>query len=74
MKLVPFIVDDLYCIGVYVKLNRFRSPLFKVLSLLHQFFLLAGRKRKKSKTSNYLISVDATDLSREGESFVGKLR
>uniref|UniRef100_A0A674NCK9 Tubby-like protein n=1 Tax=Takifugu rubripes TaxID=31033 RepID=A0A674NCK9_TAKRU len=37
-------------------------------------FLLAGRKRKKSKTSNYLISVDATDLSREGESFIGKLR
>ncbi|KAL4625004.1 tubby-related protein 3-like isoform X1 [Arapaima gigas] len=37
-------------------------------------FLLAGRKRKKSKTSNYLISVDATDLSREGDSFVGKLR
>uniref|UniRef100_W5NII3 TUB like protein 3 n=1 Tax=Lepisosteus oculatus TaxID=7918 RepID=W5NII3_LEPOC len=37
-------------------------------------FLLAGRKRKKSKTSNYLISVDPTDLSREGESFVGKLR
>ncbi|XP_036432530.1 tubby-related protein 3 isoform X1 [Colossoma macropomum] len=39
-----------------------------------KLFLLAGRKRKKSKTSNYLISVDATDLSREGESFVGKLR
>ncbi|KFV41456.1 Tubby-related protein 3, partial [Gavia stellata] len=37
-------------------------------------FLLAGRKRKKSKTSNYLISVDPTDLSREGESFIGKLR
>ncbi|XP_009082462.1 PREDICTED: tubby-related protein 3 [Acanthisitta chloris] len=37
-------------------------------------FLLAGRKRKKSKTSNYLISVDPTDLSRKGESFVGKLR
>ncbi|XP_069020938.1 tubby-related protein 3 isoform X3 [Embiotoca jacksoni] len=37
-------------------------------------FLLAGRKRKKSKTSNYLISVDATDLSREAESFIGKLR
>ncbi|XP_078004469.1 tubby protein homolog isoform X4 [Phascolarctos cinereus] len=37
-------------------------------------FLLAGRKRKKSKTSNYLISVDPTDLSRGGESFVGKLR
>ncbi|KAG5849175.1 hypothetical protein ANANG_G00107190 [Anguilla anguilla] len=30
-------------------------------------FLLAGRKRKKSKTSNYLISIDPTDLSRGGE-------
>ncbi|XP_062339241.1 tubby-related protein 3 isoform X2 [Osmerus eperlanus] len=39
-----------------------------------RLFLLAGRKRKKSKTSNYLISVDPTDLSREGESFMGKLR
>lgn len=37
-------------------------------------FLLAARKRKKSATSNYLISVDPTDLSRGGESFVGKLR
>jgi len=37
-------------------------------------FLLAGRKRKKSTTSNYLISTDATDLSRGGESFIGKLR
>uniref|UniRef100_A0A3B3Z6E9 Tubby C-terminal domain-containing protein n=1 Tax=Periophthalmus magnuspinnatus TaxID=409849 RepID=A0A3B3Z6E9_9GOBI len=36
-------------------------------------FLLAGRKRKKSATSNYLISIDATDLSRGGENFVGKL-
>ncbi|KAL1110326.1 hypothetical protein AAG570_007859 [Ranatra chinensis] len=37
-------------------------------------FLLAGRKRKKSTTSNYLISTDPTDLSRGGESYVGKLR
>ncbi|XP_018608279.1 tubby protein homolog isoform X1 [Scleropages formosus] len=37
-------------------------------------FLLAGRKRKKSKTSNYLISIDPTNLSRDGESFIGKLR
>ncbi|XP_045387801.1 tubby-related protein 2 [Lemur catta] len=36
--------------------------------------LLAGRKRKRSKTSNYLISVDPTDLSRNGSFFVGKLR
>ncbi|XP_029115133.1 tubby protein homolog [Scleropages formosus] len=37
-------------------------------------FLMAGRKRKKSKTSNYLISVDPTDLSRDTESYIGKLR
>lgn len=37
-------------------------------------FLLAGRKRKKSATSNYLISIDPTDLGRESETFVGKLR
>ncbi|CAF1211583.1 unnamed protein product [Adineta steineri] len=39
-----------------------------------KFFLLAGRKRRRSATSNYLISTDATDLSRDGERFIGKLR
>lgn len=39
-----------------------------------QVFLMAGRKRKKCKTSNYLISIDPTDLSRDTESFIGKLR
>uniref|UniRef100_A0A2K5I2U2 Uncharacterized protein n=1 Tax=Colobus angolensis palliatus TaxID=336983 RepID=A0A2K5I2U2_COLAP len=39
-----------------------------------KIFLLAARKRKKSKTANYLISIDPVDLSREGESYVGKLR
>uniref|UniRef100_A0A8C4ZNT8 Tubby C-terminal domain-containing protein n=1 Tax=Gadus morhua TaxID=8049 RepID=A0A8C4ZNT8_GADMO len=37
-------------------------------------FLMAGRKRKKCKTSNYLISIDPTDLSRETHSYIGKLR
>ncbi|XP_070499516.1 protein king tubby 1 isoform X2 [Chironomus tepperi] len=37
-------------------------------------FLLAGRKRKKSKTSNYVISCDPTDLSRQTDGYVGKLR
>ncbi|XP_052599812.1 tubby-related protein 1 isoform X3 [Peromyscus californicus insignis] len=37
-------------------------------------FLLAGRKRKRSKTANYLISRDPTNLSRGGEDFIGKLR
>ncbi|CAF1036331.1 unnamed protein product [Rotaria magnacalcarata] len=39
-----------------------------------KFFVLAGRKRRRSATSNYLISTDATDLSRDGERFTGKLR
>ncbi|XP_034836406.1 protein king tubby isoform X2 [Maniola hyperantus] len=37
-------------------------------------FLLAGRKRKKSATSNYLISTDPTELLRQADSFAGKLR
>ncbi|CAG5908399.1 unnamed protein product [Menidia menidia] len=37
-------------------------------------FLMAGRKRKKCKTSNYLISTDPTDLSRDTTSYIGKLR
>ncbi|KAJ8264595.1 hypothetical protein GJAV_G00151100, partial [Gymnothorax javanicus] len=37
-------------------------------------FLMAGRKRKKSKTSNYLISVDPTNLARDANCFIGKLR
>lgn len=37
-------------------------------------FHLLGRKRKKSATSNYLISTDPTDLTRNAESFTGKLR
>ncbi|XP_055854730.1 protein king tubby isoform X2 [Episyrphus balteatus] len=39
-----------------------------------KIFLLGGRKRKKSKTSNYIISCDPTDLSRQADGFCGKLR
>eukprot|EP00064_Thunnus_orientalis_P001340 superscaffoldBa00000091_g1343 len=37
-------------------------------------FLMAGRKRKKCKTSNYLISTDLTNLSRDTNCYIGKLR
>uniref|UniRef100_A0A3Q3E1B5 Si:dkey-220f10.4 n=1 Tax=Hippocampus comes TaxID=109280 RepID=A0A3Q3E1B5_HIPCM len=37
-------------------------------------FLMAGRKRKRSKTSNYLISTDPTNLSRDTSCYIGKLR
>jgi len=36
--------------------------------------LLAARKRGQSKSSNYLISLDQDDLSRESGAFFGKLR
>ncbi|XP_068146191.1 protein king tubby [Drosophila tropicalis] len=39
-----------------------------------KIFLLGGRKRKKSKTSNYIVSCDPTDLSRQADGFCGKLR
>ncbi|CAH8465978.1 unnamed protein product [Dicrocoelium dendriticum] len=39
-----------------------------------KYFLLAARRRKRSATSNYIISCDATDLSRSAASFAGKLR
>ncbi|XP_067408300.1 tubby-related protein 2 [Emydura macquarii macquarii] len=39
-----------------------------------KLFLMSGRKRKKSKTSNYLISLDPIDLSRGGDGFIGKVR
>ncbi|GAB6030734.1 hypothetical protein CHUAL_007585 [Chamberlinius hualienensis] len=39
-----------------------------------KIFLLAGRKRKKSVTPNYLITTDPTDLTRHGDAFVGKVR
>jgi len=37
-------------------------------------FLLAARKRKKNKSSNYLLSLDKDDLARESGNFFGKLR
>ncbi|XP_042190730.1 tubby protein isoform X1 [Callorhinchus milii] len=39
-----------------------------------QILLLTAQKRKKSKTSNYVISTDPTDQTKKGAGFVGKLR
>ncbi|XP_021115609.1 tubby-related protein 1 isoform X1 [Heterocephalus glaber] len=47
---------------------------FLHLDAERKLFLLAGRKRKRSKTANYLISSDPTNLSRGGDNFIGKLR
>jgi len=37
-------------------------------------FMLSARKRKKSKTSNYLVSLDEDDTSRNSGNYFGKLR
>jgi tubby-related protein 1 len=37
-------------------------------------FLLAARKRKKQKKSNYLLSLDEEDLGSKGANFFGKLK
>ena len=37
-------------------------------------FILAGRKRPHNKTSNYIMSLDAKDLTRDSPSFVGGLQ
>lgn len=45
------------------------------ISLLStKVFLMAGRKRKKCKTSNYLITTDPTNLSKDTNCYIGKLR
>lgn len=53
------------------------SPNFEHISkhfIISTLSPCTGRKRKKSKTSNYIISCDPTDLSRQADGFVGKLR
>lgn len=72
MALYPYKNTD-FIITFHHSYDSHNSVIELVLLSL-QTFLLAGRKRKKSATSNYLISIDATDLSRGGENFVGKLR
>jgi tubby and related proteins len=37
-------------------------------------FLMCSKKRPNNKTSNYLISMKAGDLSRGGRNYLGKLR
>lgn len=56
------------CFNIFLKLLfSFHYPSTKV-------FLMAGRKRKKCKTSNYLITTDPTNLSKDTNCYIGKLR
>lgn len=37
-------------------------------------FLMSARKRKKSKTHNYILSFDQEDTARQSPNFAGKVR
>lgn len=49
-------------------------PRYQLFLEENKRFLLAARKRKKARTSNYVVSVDLDDLSRGSGNFYGKLR
>lgn len=63
---------------VVVHIDTPRLSMSVLTCVLHcaviKVFLMAGRKRKKCKTSNYLISTDPTNLSRDTNCYIGKLR
>eukprot|EP00698_Gefionella_okellyi_P017791 TRINITY_DN5255_c0_g1_i1.p1 TRINITY_DN5255_c0_g1~~TRINITY_DN5255_c0_g1_i1.p1 ORF type:complete len:376 (+),score=64.39 TRINITY_DN5255_c0_g1_i1:42-1130(+) len=65
---------------VQMQIRRERSGLKKFYPEYRLFFkeqdkfCLAARKRKKNKTTNYLVSMSESELSKRATSFVGKLR
>jgi len=61
----------------FVRREKDRTGLYPQFTLMlsdSEQFLLAARRRKKSQTSNYLISLDQDDLARGGAGFHSKLR
>ena len=67
------------CLQCYIErdkagLGKKMYPVYQLYLKEGDRFLLAGKKRPKQKTSNYLISRSAEDLNRDSESFMGKLR
>jgi len=72
---LPKNVGVLQC---YIRRNKSgTNKLFPIYSLYLKegdVFLMASKKRPKNKTSNYLISMDQSDLHRTGRNYLGKLR
>jgi len=64
-------------IQCYIVRDRTSSKSYPKYSLYlneNDQFMMSARKRKKSKTSNYLISLDEEDTSRNSGNYFGKLR
>lgn len=73
---VPKAAGTVLC---YIRRNKSgaTNKLFPVYSLYLKegdTFLLTSKKRPKNKTSNYLISMTEENFSRDGPSYLGKLR
>eukprot|EP00002_Diphylleia_rotans_P014780 TRINITY_DN2875_c0_g2_i1.p1 TRINITY_DN2875_c0_g2~~TRINITY_DN2875_c0_g2_i1.p1 ORF type:complete len:467 (+),score=124.74 TRINITY_DN2875_c0_g2_i1:90-1490(+) len=49
-------------------------PRYNLFLEKQEVFFMSARKRKKSKSSNYLLSLDAEDMSRDSGNYMGKLR
>ena len=64
-------------IRCYIKRNkglRGKYPTYHLYMEEGDIFLLSARRRKRSKSSNYLISTDEGDLARDSECYFGKAR
>lgn len=71
------IPKDYGLVKCYVIRERGKFSLFPKYHLYYENgnqFLLSARKRKKNKSSNYLMSLDRDDLSRRSNNYFGKLR
>ena len=53
---------------------RGRFPTYHLFMENGDRFLLSARRRKGSKSSNYLVSTDPEDLTRDSKNYFGKLR
>lgn len=50
------------------------NPKYRMFLEGHETFIMASRKRGKKQTSNYLLSLDMTDLERESDNCFAKVR
>ncbi|KAJ3194890.1 hypothetical protein HK101_001661 [Irineochytrium annulatum] len=68
--------DQILRCKLYRKKNLLEKsyPSFFLYNEANDRFLLAARKRKKSKSVNYLISTSQEDLTKEGSHYAAKLR
>jgi len=50
------------------------NPIYSVYLKNNETFLMSSKKRPQNKTSNYKICMSESDLSRDGDNYLGKLR